>query len=129
MAESNRLSAICSGEYFKDPLVHGRPRTLIVRIVLSTRLSYELKVAKYFELYKNGAFPIDLEMAKSDHDFLDNDVCKAFLRRLKVLNKYSTIVIPNRDILRRQCLQMIDLTGSQNSFVNKIKPIGYNNVR
>ena len=56
---------------------------------------------KYFELYKNGAFPIDLDMAKSDHDFLDNDVCKAFLRRLKVLNKYSTIVIPNRDILRR----------------------------
>ena len=77
-------------------------------------------MAKYVELYKNGAFPIDLEMAKSDHDFLDNDVCKAFLRRLKVLNKYSTIVIPNRDILRRQCLQIIDLTGSQNSFVNKI---------
>ena len=63
-------------------------------------------LVKYFELYKNGAFPIDLEMAKSDHDFLDNDVCKAFLRRLKVLNKYSTIVIPNRDILRRNYLKI-----------------------
>ena len=63
---------------------------------------------KYVELYKNGAFPIDLEMAKSDHDFLDNDVCKAFLRRLKVLNKYSTIVIPNRDILRRHLFSLIN---------------------
>ena len=68
---------------------------------------------KYFELYKNGAFPIDLDMAKSDHDFLDNDVCKAFLRRLKVLNKYSTIVIPNRDILRRNSFKKIIQTGSQ----------------
>ena len=49
-------------------------------------------LVKYFELYKNGAFPIDLEMAKSDHDFLDNDVCKAFLRRLKVLNKYGGVL-------------------------------------
>ena len=65
-----------------------------------------ISLMKYYELYKNGAFPIDLEMAKSDHDFLDNDVCKAFLRRLKVLNKYSTIVIPNRDILRRNYLKM-----------------------
>ena len=68
---------------------------------------------KYFELYKNGAFPIDLDMAKSDHDFLDNDVCKAFLRRLKVLNKYSTIVIPNRDILRRNSFKKVSQTGSK----------------
>ena len=69
---------------------------------------HQVTKMKYSELYKNGAFPIDLEMAKSDHDFLDNDVCKAFLRRLKVLNKYSTIVIPNRDILRRHLFSLMN---------------------
>ena len=89
---------------------------------------------KYFELYKNGAFPIDLEMAKSDHDFLDNDVCKAFLRRLKVLNKYSTIVIPNRDILRRHLFEPINTnrkfnceTGSE-FLINRKQSIGYDDI-
>ena len=31
-------------------------------------------------------------LLKADHDFLDNDVCKAFLRRIKVLNRHAVSI-------------------------------------
>ena len=55
---------------------------------------------QYVQLYRNGAFPIDLDLAKADHDFLDNDVCKAFLRRIKVLNRHAVSITDHRNLLR-----------------------------
>ena len=63
---------------------------------------------QYVQLYRNGAFPIDLVMAKADHDFLDNDVCKAFLRRIKVLNRHAMSISDHRNLLRSKLTNACD---------------------
>ena len=44
------------------------------------------KIGSFFEVYETN------NLTKADHDFLDNDVCKAFLRRIKVLNRHAVSI-------------------------------------
>ncbi|CAK6983468.1 LOW QUALITY PROTEIN: rho GTPase-activating protein 7, partial [Scomber scombrus] len=42
---------------------------------------------QYVQLFKDRRFPIDVEWAKRDHDFLDKDALDSLCRRLSTLNK------------------------------------------
>uniref|UniRef100_A0A673K979 Si:dkeyp-23e4.3 n=1 Tax=Sinocyclocheilus rhinocerous TaxID=307959 RepID=A0A673K979_9TELE len=42
---------------------------------------------QYAQLFTDCCFPIDIDWAKSDHEFLDQDALDSFCRRLSTLNK------------------------------------------
>lgn len=48
---------------------------------------------QYAQLYEDLLFPIDVDIVKSDHEFLDQDSMDALLRRLNTLNKYATMKV------------------------------------
>ncbi|XP_067899962.1 rho GTPase-activating protein 7 isoform X2 [Heterodontus francisci] len=42
---------------------------------------------QYSQLFEASQFPIDIEVVKNDHEFLDRDATESLCRRLKTLNK------------------------------------------
>ncbi|GCC21964.1 rho GTPase-activating protein 7 isoform X1 [Chiloscyllium punctatum] len=42
---------------------------------------------QYSQLFEASLFPIDIEVVKNDHEFLDQDATESLCRRLKTLNK------------------------------------------
>uniref|UniRef100_A0A9J2PF58 SAM domain-containing protein n=1 Tax=Ascaris lumbricoides TaxID=6252 RepID=A0A9J2PF58_ASCLU len=55
---------------------------------------------QYAKLYQDGYFPIDIDSAKRDHEFLDADSLDALFRRLGALNRCATMR-EDRVILRQ----------------------------
>ncbi|XP_076318781.1 uncharacterized protein LOC143229842 isoform X2 [Tachypleus tridentatus] len=50
---------------------------------------------QYFQLYKDGLFPIDISSVQEDHKFLDPDSIQALFRRLTTLNKCAKTKVEN----------------------------------
>ncbi|XP_013792584.2 uncharacterized protein LOC106476469, partial [Limulus polyphemus] len=50
---------------------------------------------QYFQLYKDGLFPIDISSVQEDHKFLDPDSIQALFRRLNTLNKCAKTKVEN----------------------------------
>ncbi|XP_018418039.1 PREDICTED: rho GTPase-activating protein 7-like [Nanorana parkeri] len=48
---------------------------------------------QYAQLYEDLLFPINVDVVKSDHEFLDQDSMDALLRRLNTLNKCATMKV------------------------------------
>ncbi|XP_069754282.1 rho GTPase-activating protein 7 isoform X2 [Narcine bancroftii] len=42
---------------------------------------------QYSQLFETSQFPVDIEVVKNDHEFLDKDATESLCRRLKTLNK------------------------------------------
>ncbi|XP_053574547.1 rho GTPase-activating protein 7 [Bombina bombina] len=48
---------------------------------------------QYAQLYEDLQFPIDIEIVKNDHEFLDRDAMESLYRRLNTLNKCATMKV------------------------------------
>ncbi|KAG8439181.1 hypothetical protein GDO86_005412 [Hymenochirus boettgeri] len=48
---------------------------------------------QYAQLYEDLQFPIDVEIVKNDHEFLDPDAMESLYRRLNTLNKCATMKV------------------------------------
>ncbi|XP_063784305.1 rho GTPase-activating protein 7-like isoform X2 [Pseudophryne corroboree] len=48
---------------------------------------------QYAQLYEDLQFPIDIEIVKNDHEFLDRDAMESLFRRLNTLNKCATMKV------------------------------------
>uniref|UniRef100_A0A8C5QBE5 StAR-related lipid transfer protein 13 n=1 Tax=Leptobrachium leishanense TaxID=445787 RepID=A0A8C5QBE5_9ANUR len=48
---------------------------------------------QYAQLYEDLQFPIDIEIVKTDHEFLDRDAMESLYRRLNTLNKCATMKV------------------------------------
>ncbi|XP_075065925.1 rho GTPase-activating protein 7-like isoform X2 [Mixophyes fleayi] len=48
---------------------------------------------QYAQLYEDSQFPIDIEIVKNDHEFLDRDAMESLFRRLNTLNKCATMKV------------------------------------
>ncbi|XP_030067418.1 rho GTPase-activating protein 7 [Microcaecilia unicolor] len=48
---------------------------------------------QYAQLYEDLQFPVDIEMVKSDHEFLDQDAIESLYRRLNTLNKCAAMKV------------------------------------
>uniref|UniRef100_A0A4W3GKZ8 Si:dkeyp-23e4.3 n=1 Tax=Callorhinchus milii TaxID=7868 RepID=A0A4W3GKZ8_CALMI len=46
---------------------------------------------QYAQLFEDSQFPVDIELVKNDHEFLDRDAIESLCRRLKTLNKCSAM--------------------------------------
>ncbi|XP_039633567.1 rho GTPase-activating protein 7 isoform X2 [Perca fluviatilis] len=56
---------------------------------------------QYVQLFKDCRFPVDIEWAKRDHDFLDKDALDSLCRRLSTLNKCVEMRLESRRSKRR----------------------------
>ncbi|KAM8835788.1 rho GTPase-activating protein 7 [Synchiropus picturatus] len=56
---------------------------------------------QYLQLFCDGRFPIDLDWARQDHRFLDDDALDSLCRRLKTLNKCAAMKMGPRTLKRR----------------------------
>ncbi|KAA8586498.1 hypothetical protein FQN60_000334 [Etheostoma spectabile] len=56
---------------------------------------------QYVQLFKDCRFPVDIEWAKRDHDFLDRDALDSLCRRLSTLNKCVEMRLEPRRSKRR----------------------------
>uniref|UniRef100_A0A673KEW7 Si:dkeyp-23e4.3 n=1 Tax=Sinocyclocheilus rhinocerous TaxID=307959 RepID=A0A673KEW7_9TELE len=57
---------------------------------------------QYAQLFTDCCFPIDIDWAKSDHEFLDQDALDSFCRRLSTLNKCVEIKLELSRSKRRE---------------------------
>ncbi|KAM8973066.1 rho GTPase-activating protein 7-like [Pelodytes ibericus] len=48
---------------------------------------------QYAQLYEDLQFPIDIEIVKNDHEFLDRDAMESLYRRLNTLNKCAVMKV------------------------------------
>ncbi|XP_053321327.1 rho GTPase-activating protein 7-like isoform X2 [Spea bombifrons] len=48
---------------------------------------------QYAQLFEDLQFPIDIEIVKNDHEFLDRDAMESLYRRLNTLNKCATMKV------------------------------------
>ncbi|XP_040200607.1 rho GTPase-activating protein 7-like isoform X3 [Rana temporaria] len=48
---------------------------------------------QYAQLYEDLLFPIDIDLVKYDHEFLDQDSMQSLLRRLNTLNKCASLKV------------------------------------
>lgn len=46
---------------------------------------------QYVQLFEDSQFPLDTDIAKQDHEFLDRDAIDSLCRRLNTLNKYAAM--------------------------------------
>ncbi|KAM4677753.1 rho GTPase-activating protein 7-like isoform 2-T2 [Discoglossus pictus] len=51
---------------------------------------------QYAQLYEDMQFPINIELVKNDHEFLDRDAMESLYRRLNTLNKCATMKVEIR---------------------------------
>ncbi|XP_034463379.1 rho GTPase-activating protein 7 [Hippoglossus hippoglossus] len=56
---------------------------------------------QYVQLFKDGRFPVDVEWARRDHRFLDEDALESLCRRLSTLNKCVEMRLEPRRSKRR----------------------------
>ncbi|KAM5172439.1 rho GTPase-activating protein 7-like isoform 2-T2 [Mantella aurantiaca] len=56
---------------------------------------------QYAQLYEDSLFPIDLDVVKYDHEFLDPDSIESLLRRLNTLNKCAAMKVEIIDHSKR----------------------------
>uniref|UniRef100_A0ABM5FLS7 Rho GTPase-activating protein 7-like isoform X1 n=2 Tax=Pogona vitticeps TaxID=103695 RepID=A0ABM5FLS7_9SAUR len=48
---------------------------------------------QYAQMFEDMQFPVDITMARKDHEFLDEDAIESLYRRLNTLNKYAAMKV------------------------------------
>ncbi|XP_071787693.1 rho GTPase-activating protein 7-like isoform X3 [Asterias amurensis] len=81
---------------YQTPVLQQRPRQPLPLKIEAAETCQWLRAAgfpQYAQMFEECTFPIDISSVERDHDFLDQDLLDAVIRRLHILNKCASMKI------------------------------------